>query len=83
MFSEKAQKRRRDPETAAMIANCDVPIEEEPPKKVPKKAKKVEMNRPFFKGLTRDLDVGSANCLAESSVSNIGRRSNVNYKRTY
>jgi len=58
--SEKIQKRRRDPETAAMIANCGVSIEEqeqEPPKKARKKASKVEMNKSFFSALPKSVDV--------------------------
>lgn len=69
--SEKTQKRRRDPETAAMLANCDFAVEEEdegPPKKTSKKgskkpSKKVEMNKAFFNGLPRGVDVRSTSFL--------------------
>ena len=59
--AQKKQKRRHDPETAALLANCNVPFEDqeqEPPKKAPKKAsqkatKKLEINKSFFTALPR------------------------------
>ena len=60
--SEQTQKRWRDSETAAIIANCDVSIEEqeqEPRKKAQKKASKVKMNKSFFSALSRSVDVDS------------------------
>ena len=57
----KKQKRAHDPETAAMLANCDIPCEDqeqEPPKNALKKAsKKVEMNKSFFTALSRGVTV--------------------------
>lgn len=59
--AQKKQKRRHDPETAALLANYDVPIEDheqEPPKKAPQKAiKKLEINRSFFAALPRGVTV--------------------------
>ena len=57
--SQKMLKRRRDPETTAMIANCDLTIEEEQEQEPPKKAlKKMEMNKSFFSVLPKKVDVG-------------------------
>ena len=57
----KKQKRAHDPETAAMLANCSIPCEDqeqEPPKKAPKKAsKKVEINKSFFSALPKVVTV--------------------------
>jgi hypothetical protein len=66
--SEKTHKRRHDPETAAMLANCNFifeeELEEEPPKKTSKKgSKKVEMNKAFFTALPRAVDVRSTSFL--------------------
>ena len=63
--AQKKQKRRHDPETAALLANCNVPFEDqeqEPPKKAPKKAsqkatKKPEVNKSFFTALPRAITV--------------------------
>lgn len=63
--AQKKQKRRHDPETAALLANCNVPFEDqeqEPPKKAPKKAsqkatKKPEVNKSFFTALPRAVTV--------------------------
>jgi len=73
--SEKTQKRRHDPETAAMLANCDFVVEEEleePPKKILKKilkkgskkgSKKFETNKAFFTAIPRAVDVHSTSFL--------------------
>ena len=63
--AQKKQKRRHDPETAALLANCNVPFEDqeqEPPKKALKKAsqkatKKLEINKSFFAALPRGVAV--------------------------
>ena len=66
--AQRLQKRRHDPETAAMIANCNLAIEEEeeqePPKKASNKAsnkasKNMEMNKSFFNALPKNVDVRS------------------------
>jgi len=52
------QKRRRDPETSVMIANCDLAIGEEQEHEPPKKtSKKMEMNKSFFSALPKNVDV--------------------------
>ena len=55
--SQKMLKRRRDPETAAMIANCDLAIEEEQQEPPMKAAKKMEINKSFFTALPKNVDV--------------------------
>ena len=68
MSSTKIQKRRRDPETAAMLANCDFVVEKEKQKPLKKKSKKVskkiEMNKAFFTALSRDVDIRSTSFLS-------------------
>ena len=58
--AQRLQKRRHDPETAAMIANCNL-IEEEQEEQEPlkKASKKMEMNRSFFNALPKNVDVRS------------------------
>ena len=58
-LSEHRQKCPQDPETAAMLSNCDLEIdenEEEPPKKAAKKAAKRVLNESFFSTLPKNWD---------------------------
>lgn len=63
--TQKKQKCRHDPETAALLANYNVSFEDqeqEPPKKASKKAsqkaiKKLEVNKSFFTELPRSVTI--------------------------
>ena len=93
VLAQRTQTRRQDPETAAMLSNCDLAIDEnegEPPNTAAKKIGKKILNEAFFSSLPKKVDVRStsspcsANCLvplATSTVMNIDR-SNARIKRT-
>ena len=59
-LTQRTQQRRHDPETVAMLANCDLVIDEndeEPPNVAAKEVAKKGLDGSFYRALPRKVDV--------------------------